>query len=525
MTTYRIKIHRSGQPVMLDVLADQPRVIGRASDSDIVLKEDSVSRRHARLSADGSEVHIEDLDSSNGVYLNGARVRRAAVTPGDRIRVGNYTIRVEPMTSAGVPVNGRTELDYADVGTLHAQLVDQDHSQLAFLYRLSQRMAAQRQLRPLLDLVLEEVMGVFPAARGFIRANALQDGAPPVYASRTRRGQNPAPPISETLLYHVQHTRSSVLTRDAAADERFDNADSIAAHQIQAALCVPLISRDTVHGAIYLDAESASDPFSPTHLQLLSVVGQVAGVAVENIYLFEKQLHQERLAAIGQAVSATSHDMRNILTGISGGTELIELARESGSWERAAGGLSILRKSLTRFENLVNSLLDFSRKTEICAGETDIGALVSEVIETLAPAAAKVGVTFAFENRLQDTVLLDAQQVHRVLVNLARNAMDAMNGSVGVVQFVAEADDLEHIIRVRDSGAGIPAESLSRLGQAFFTTKEGAGTGLGLALCYRIMEQHGGRIEVESEPGRGTTFSLVFPDPCRTTARMRPAGV
>ena len=129
--------------------------------------------------------------------------------------------------------------------------------------------------------------------------------------------------------------------------------------------------------------------------------------------------------------------------------------------------------------------------------------------------------TFAFENRLRDTVLLDAQQVHRVLVNLARNAMDAMNGGGGVVQFMAEADDAEHIIRVRDSGAGIPTESLSRLGQAFSRRRRGRGRGWAWRFVTGIMEQHGGRIEVESEPGRGTTFSLVFPDPCRTTARMR----
>ena len=179
-------------------------------------------------------------------------------------------------------------------------------------------------------------MGVFPAARGFIRAGAAQDGGPPVYASRTRRGQNPAPPISETLLHHVQHTRSSVLTRDAAADERFDNADSIAAHQIQAALCVPLISHDTVHGAIYLDADSTSEPFTPTHLQLLSVVGQVAGVAWRISTFREAAASGSGLRQSGRLSRPRATICGTFLQGFPG-------ARSSSSWRGRAGAGSVRR--------------------------------------------------------------------------------------------------------------------------------------------------------------------------------------
>lgn len=310
------------------------------------------------------------------------------------------------------------------------------------------------------------------------------------------------------------------MTSNAGEDFRFDNSDSIAAHQIKAAICVPLTSHDTVYGVLYADASAQPMPFTPTHLQLLSIVGQVAGASLENILLTEKQIHHERLAAIGQAVSATSHDMRNILMGISGGAELLELAHERQNWDRAARATRLIRTSLRRFETLVESLLTCARKTDLILEETNVGALVNEVVESVEAAAEKRKVRIRLENRLPGKISLDAQQIHRALLNLISNALDAMaDGGTMTIEVVAEEN--ANVVRVRDTGAGIRAEDLARVGQAFFTTKKGQGTGLGLAVCHRIMEQHGGRLQLESVPGEGTTATLVFPDLGKATARIK----
>lgn len=520
MPTFRIKIQRPGHPVVLGTLTETPRIVGRSPEVDFVLTEDCVSRRHAQFYLAGDEVYVEDLESSNGVTVNGVRVVKHRLSPSDRVRVGSYTIHVEPVTAILKTVMAhRTELDYDDVGALHERLVDKDHPALSFLYRFSQRLAGHRELATLLPMVLDELMEVLPADRGYIQTCDGVADRPCQCFNRTRRTDSPAPPISQTLVDHVRQTRSSVLTSDAGADERFECSDSITAHQIKAAICVPLTCHDTVFGVIYVDAASEPMPFTNSHLQLLSIVGQVAGAAIEHIILTERQIHQERLAAIGQAVSATSHDMRNILTGISGGAEMLELANENQSWDRAAKATRIIRNSLKRFEGLVESLLTCARKTELCREDTNVGALITETLEAIEGEAEKRGVRIRVDNRMPELISIDPQQIHRVLLNLLGNALDAVEGG-GQICVEAVAEETCNVIRVRDSGPGIRPEDLPRVGQAFFTTKKGKGTGLGLAVCLRIMEQHGGQLRIESEPGQGTCVSLIFPDLGKATARM-----
>lgn len=521
MATFRIKIQRPGFPVVLGTLSEVPRIAGRSPEADFLLREDSVSRRHAQFYVIGDEAFVEDLDSSNGVHVNGQRIRKQRLLPSDRVSVGPYTIHVEPVSVLLKTVAAhRMELHYNDVGALHEHIVDKDHSALSFLYRLSQRLSTQRTLQQLLETVLDELMEALPADRGFVKTSEAIDTSGTHCVSRSRRvGQLP-PPISQTLVDHVLCTRGSVMTSDAGDDQRFDNSDSIAAHQIKAAICVPLTSHDTVYGVLYADANAEPMPFTQTHLQLMSIVGQVAGAAVENMLLYEKQIHQERLAAIGQAVSATSHDMRNILMGISGGAELLELANQKQNWERAAKATRLIRNSLRRFETLVESLLTCARKTDLTLEDVNLGALVNEVVESVEAEAEKRNVRIRVENRLIEKISLDTQQVHRVLLNLLSNALDAMTAG-GVVTIEVAAEEDANVVRVRDTGTGIRPEDMPRVGQAFFTTKKGQGTGLGLAVCHRVMEQHGGRLQIESVPGEGTTASLVFPDPGKATARIK----
>ena len=150
-----------------------------------------------------------------------------------------------------------------------------------------------------------------------------------------------------------------------------------------------------------------------------------------------------------------------------------------------------------------------------------MGTLISEVVELLEPEAAKHGVEILFRDGLNQDISLDGQQIHRVLLNLVKNAIDALEDTGGLITIETAQEGDSNVIRVRDTGPGIPPEHLPKIGQAFFTTKEGRGTGLGLAVCFRIMEQHRGSMRVESECGEGTTFTLAFPDPCRTTATFR----
>lgn len=517
---YRVLFSSSGKYNFEHMVSEAPVVVGRSTKADIILAEDSVSRRHAKLFVSGDRLFIEDLGSSNGVLVNGVRVAQQVLTREDVAQIGCYLLRAEPMNAAAMnKLVRRTEIEYSEVAPLHDRVVEEgEQASISFLYRVSQCLCTQRQMRPLLEGVLDAVMAGIPCERGFILMRSDLKETVRLYVSRVRTQREGAPPISHTLVDHVLSTKVSVLTTDASQDDRFENSESIAAHQIKSVICVPLTGHDGVYGVIYVDSESTPVRLGQKQLHLLSIAGQIVGAGVENILLTERQIRQERLAGIGQTVSSTSHDMRNIMMGISGGAQMVELACNEGNWAQAMNGASIIRRSLKRFEHLVDSLLTYARQAELNLEEVDLGPLVYEVISTIGPEARKRRIELQFDNRAPGSITIDTQQMYRVLLNLVKNAMEAMEDKGGTIRIESGSEDGAVYLRVQDNGCGIHAELLNKIGQPFVTTKSETGTGLGLAICYRIMEQHRGKIDVSSTPDAGTTFTLMFP-PDHTVTR------
>ena len=510
---YRIVFSSTDRFNFEHLVSETPVVVGRSTKADIILAEDSVSRRHARLFVSGGCLFVEDLGSSNGVLVNGERVAQQALSRNDVVQIGCYTLRAEPLNAAAQQkLVRRTEIEFSEVAPIHDRVVEEgEQRSVSFLYRVSQCLCNHRQLRPLVEGVLDAVMANIPAERAFALLRSDLKDPVRLYVSRALAQRDGAPPISHTLVDHVLSTKASVLTTDASQDERFEDSDSIAAYQIKAVICVPLTGHEGVYGVIYVDSETAPVRLGQRQLQLLSIVGQIVGAGVENIILTEKQIRQERLAGIGQTVSSTSHDMRNIMMGISGGAQMMELACSDESWEQARNAAGIVRRSLARFEHLVDSLLAYARQAELKLEEVDLGPLVYEVITAVGPEARKRQIDVQFDNRAPGNVTIDTQQMYRVLLNLVKNAMEAMEGKGGTIRIESGSEEGSVYVRVRDTGHGIPAELLGKIGQPFFTTKAESGTGLGLAICYRIMEQHRGKIDVSSTPDEGTTFTLMFP--------------
>lgn len=512
MTIYRILLGQSGQTTLEYMISTVPLIVGRSTNADIVLMEDSISRRHARFYISEGVLYVEDLGSSNGVHVNTKRVQKAAITPNDVVQIGTYTFRADPLDDASIQkLVRRTEIAHSEVAPLHDQLVSSDHASIAFLYRVSQCLSRHRQIKPLLEEILDAVMLAIPGDRTFLLFRNSAEEPLEVAASQSRPGRGSSAPMSTTLISHVVQTRTSVMTTDAGQDERFEGSQSIAHYKIKAVICVPLAAQQGVYGVLYVDSREEPSPLSQRHLQLLSVVGQIAGAGLENMLLIEQRIRQERLAGIGETVSGTSHDMRNIMMGISGGASFVEMGCENGNWDHARKGVSIVRKTLLRFENLVNSLLTYARQTELEIEDADLGTLIGEAAAVAGLEAEKRGVRLVLDDRSPGRIAMDPHQIYRVALNLLANALDATEEQGGAITVETGRDDGAAYLRVRDNGCGIPSEHLPKLGQPFFTTKPQKGTGLGLAVCYRIMEQHRGRILVDSAPGKGTVFTLFFP--------------
>jgi PAS domain S-box-containing protein len=231
-------------------------------------------------------------------------------------------------------------------------------------------------------------------------------------------------------------------------------------------------------------------------------------------HLLEEQLrHAQKMESIGRLAGGVAHDFNNILTAIRGYAELLllDLAEDAPARESAEE----IARSAARAAGLTGQLLAFSRKQVLRPQRLDLNGVVSGMSQLLGRVLGEdVELTTALAEGVHD-VLADPTQLEQVVLNLAVNARDAMPEGGRLLIRTANVD-LEagpHVaLVVADTGHGMDAETAARIFEPFFTTKEvGAGTGLGLATVHGIVAQSGGSVEVTSEPGVGTTFTVCLP--------------
>ena len=220
----------------------------------------------------------------------------------------------------------------------------------------------------------------------------------------------------------------------------------------------------------------------------------------------ERLVQSERLATIGRFASQIAHEIRNPLSSITLNVELLEdEVKESG--EEARSLIRSVLKELDRLNDIVSEYLQFSRfpKPHLTRGRVD--DLIRELVENF-----KTFANVKLEAHLMPSspeVWFDERLLHQVLENLVRNGAEAIEKG-GVVQIETDVIERFFVIRVKDTGRGIPPEIQARLFEPFFTTKA-HGTGLGLATSQQIIFEHNGHLVVESQAGKGSTFSILLP--------------
>lgn len=511
-TSERYKIPRAGL------------LIGRSADCDVVLGYQSVSRQHARVWMDGEDLCIEDLGSSNGLEVNGLRTQQGCLHDDDEIQIGEVRIRVARGTESTL---GQSFITPRRAKELHQEILESKNDpRLVVLYRAARLLGGVFNLEQLLGEILRLVFDAVPARRGFVLT--LNEGSEEteIRATHAHEGETGGPPLSKTLVRHVLTRREAMLTLDAANDDRFDLSESIIGHSIHAAMCAPLYSQDRVVGALYVDTGISAKPFSMADLELLSAVAGVVGVAVENARLYEDNVRKERAAAVGMATAGLGHCVKNILTGIRGGADLVSMALEKRNLDLVERGWPILARSIERVDLLVNNMLSYSKEREPQRQPLRLRDLVHEIVDNQSHRAAQAHVALHQEVEEGPLFYADPRDLHRALLNLVVNAIEACERSGGAVHVRVRQDKDGAYIEVADTGPGIPPEVLQRLPEAFLSTKGGSGTGLGLVCAYKIVQEHGGRIDVESPAGAGATFHVFLPQEIRPgspTQRMQLA--
>jgi len=226
----------------------------------------------------------------------------------------------------------------------------------------------------------------------------------------------------------------------------------------------------------------------------------------------------EKLAAVGRLAAGVVHEINNPLATIAACAEALEMRVAEGAFGQSAEVenlreyLSLIRSEAFRCKTITNGLLDFSRNRAGQHAPVELGEVLEAAARLLRHQKRSRNVEIEVD-AATDVPLVsgDAGQLQQAVIILAENAIDAMPQG-GTLLLRARNEGAGVRIEVCDTGVGIPQENLARIFDPFFTTKEvGRGTGLGLAVCYGIVTEHGGRVTVDSVVGRGTTFTLVLP--------------
>jgi signal transduction histidine kinase/ActR/RegA family two-component response regulator len=292
-------------------------------------------------------------------------------------------------------------------------------------------------------------------------------------------------------------------------------------------LVAPLVIKDQVAGVLAL-SRFGDEGFEPDDLELATILAAHCSVAIENARLYEdlratvnelrttqNQLVQSaKLNALGEMAGGVAHDFNNILTAILGRTQLLLRGAEDPELRQA---LTVIEQTALDGAHTVRRIQEFTRvRHDEAAESVDLNEVLVQVVELTRSswqAQAKVrGVLIQVDMDLRALrpVLGSAPELREVFTNLLLNAVDAMPKG-GRIR-IESADSGDRVLaRVVDTGVGMDEETRARVFDPFFTTKAEKGTGLGLSVAYGILRRHHADIEVESEPGRGTAFTLSFP--------------
>jgi len=305
---------------------------------------------------------------------------------------------------------------------------------------------------------------------------------------------------------------------------------------LESAVVLAVRGDEDVHvGLLFVADDRVRDAFTPEEVALFETVAAQMGVVVANSRLYSRMKERDRLAALGSMAAGLAHEVKNPLGAIKGAAQLLEEVGAPASDEGAREFVGIILEEVNRLDRVVGSFLDYARPHAGNPVPLDLNAAVRRTVQILSSQIItddRIEVQLDLSERLP-RAQIDPEKLRQVLMNLMQNAIQAMDGagkvsvstsvrrwargrvapqegsSPSLRRSLAEETELVEV-SVRDTGPGISPKVLRNLFVPFFTTKT-RGTGLGLAISQSIVQNAGGTIEVQSQPGAGTTFTIVLP--------------
>lgn len=533
-------------------LAGDSCLLGRHSDQ-VELNDHTVSRRHAMLERNGGGWRVSDLGSSNGTYVNGERVDGdQALSDGDQLKIGGTLLvfRDQEATPEGEDALTALEMidfsasaDVVDSSILSAVQADDSLILAApetadavhawnLMYQLAEAAGAVRSVQSFLDTVADLILEHLISDRAFILIRPPGGGRmkPAAVRFRSRRQRKEKPiTTSKTIVNRVVETKSGVLCTNATQDEQFAGdarSDSLENLALRSVICVPLIGHDEVHGVLHLDCPSSRHTYTHEQLRLATAIGKVVGLAIESQRLFDERMNNARLAAVGEAVAYLSHHIRNILQGLRGGADIVELGLKREKLETIAAGWKSVDHNLDRILHLTTNMLTFSKDRAPRIEFTQLNGIVEDAVDLARRQADEKGALVLMTLAELPPIPVDPEGIHQAVFNLIINGVAACPTDAGKVSVTTRFDAKKNrvSISVTDNGLGVPEEELERVFQPFHSSKGQGGTGLGLAASKKIVEELDGSLSVATKPGKGTRFVIYLPAERTTTDLEKTHG-
>ncbi len=505
--------------------------IGRSPENVLILKDTKVSSRHAQIDMTKQGAVLTDLGSKNGTFVSGQSIVGSfTLRPGMDVLVGNSVIELRMVAQeGGVSIGGfpgarhqiRAKIDTVrDLVMQHprdgagGRNMTKAQRNLAVLHEVGALLSSERDEDSFLQRLMELIFAMLPADRGALLV--IDDSGQP--QARVTRVNDQASTqeinVSRTILSKVVEGGMSILTADAGSDARLAAGQSIIAQNIRSAMCVPIRGKQRTLGAIYVDTVLSIGVFGKDDLHVLTTVGIVAGTALENIELYRTSLQQARMAAIGQVIAGLGHDIRNMLTALRGGMYLLDEQLRDHPDADLRAGWDVVRHGQDSIAHLVQDMVNYSKPREPEWARADLNQVVLSAVSFAREQAREKGIQIT---ELVDPTIglfhFDLKSIERCLMNVLSNAIDAAPADTGIVSVATQPEANGDSVRivVQDNGDGIAIEDQSRVFDLLFSTKGSRGTGFGLAITRKLVEEHGGEVLLDSQPGNGARFTIVLP--------------
>lgn len=393
------------------------------------------------------------------------------------------------------------------------------------LNRLAQDMTRFTKLETLLKLIVRQIVKVMKVDRASIY---LKDESGREYCIKATWGIYGKLPPRDRFLENSSLVQDILIRRVPIVFEefRYSQISRMSSHlkrlqydleRARATVVIPAFKRNDLFGFLTIGAKTDNSIFTKEDLDIFTSLTNQAVLAIDNARAYEELMNTrdqlikvEKLATLGKFSSEVAHEIKNPLQGIKAFTELIKEKYDDRDFREKFSRL--VAAEVDRIDNFVRQLIRFAHPLPPKFGNVDINEVLNSVFELMGNDFANNNILVKKQYEMHPIIITaDKDQLKQVFLNLVTNAIDAMRSSEKRVLTVSTSCSQSYAtIKMADTGCGIPPESISQLFSPTFTTKE-RGTGLGLSIVDTIIKNHKGKIDVKSEVGRGTTFTINIP--------------